>query len=940
MMLVMLAACSGGGGGGGGSNANTIKAAGVTVTAVNDAYTVGQAKSLSVAAAAGVLANDTTSSGSLTASLVTGPVHGTLSLNADGSFTYVHDGVGGAPDSFIYRTTSGPSSATATVTITIAPTVTAVNDAYTVGQAKSLSVAAAAGVLANDTTSSGSLTASLVTGPVHGTLSLNADGSFTYVHDGVGGAPDSFIYRTTSGPSSATATVTITIAPTVTAVNDAYTVGQAKSLSVAAAAGVLANDTTSSGSLTASLVTGPVHGTLSLNADGSFTYVHDGVGGAPDSFIYRTTSGPSSATATVTITIAPRILVLAPHPDDDIITAAGVTSNAISHGQSVKVVYMTNGDNYGLSSGYTREGEAVTAQTEYLGTTEDDLIFLGYPDAHLQEVYTNYPNSGDSYTTSFGQSVTYGNRGLGRKDYHSYRFGSPALYNRYNIVLDLEEVISTYRPQHIYTTSEFDTHPDHSTTYQLLKLALAGVHSIDPTYTPVIHKTIVWVEFPNTNSWPPPSDPTSYFPTVQATHAGSNIAALAAVTASSENTSTSQQAIKAVDGVIDGYPGDYTREWATVGQGVGAWLKLVWGSAYTVNQVVLYDRPNSTEQITSATLSFSDGSSVAVGALNNNGAAVTVNFSARTVTSLTLTVNGVSGGTSNIGLAEIQVYGSPAGGGNLPPTANAGPDKSANEGTAVTLSGSGSDSDGTIAAYTWTQTAGPSVILSGAATATAGFTAPAVTANTVLTFQLTVTDNLGATGTDTVNVEVPGLSQTSLTWDARESLDVPLAMQSTNYSINPKAGAIAAHASQGGLNGFIGRFLRKDEFFWPENLNGSNQPPRAAAGFDFTAIQGTTAQLNGTGSFDPEGASLTYSWTQTAGPAVVLGNATSATPTFTAPTVSSCHGAELPTGGQRRRTAQRPRSGECHGAVNHQAVVRSGHGCRLLAESQHRAAGG
>ncbi len=57
------------------------------------------------------------------------------------------------------------------------------------------------------------------------------------------------------------------------------------------------------------------------------------------------------------------------------------------------------------------------------------------------------------------------------------------------------------------------------------------------------------------------------------------------------------------------------------GKEVGAWLKLVWGSAYTVNQVVLYDRPNSTEQITSATLSFSDGSSVTVGALNNDGTA-------------------------------------------------------------------------------------------------------------------------------------------------------------------------------------------------------------------------------------------------------------------------------------------------------------------------------
>jgi hypothetical protein len=150
--------------------------------------------------------------------------------------------------------------------------------------------------------------------------------------------------------------------------------------------------------------------------------------------------------------------------------------------------------------------------------------------------------------------------------------------------------------------------------------------------------------------------------TVQGTQSSSNITALASVTASSQNSADGQQAIKAVDGVVDGYPGDYTREWATVGGKVNSWLKLTWTSPYVVNQVVLHDRPNSNDQITSATLSFSDGSSVAVGELANDAAAVTVNFTPRTVTSLTLTVTGVSDSTYNIGLAEIKVFGVAAGG--------------------------------------------------------------------------------------------------------------------------------------------------------------------------------------------------------------------------------------------------------------------------------------
>ncbi|MBM0106778.1 hypothetical protein JM946_18755 [Steroidobacter sp. S1-65] len=95
-----------------------------------------------------------------------------------------------------------------------------------------------------------------------------------------------------------------------------------------------------------------------------------------------------------------------------------------------------------------------------------------------------------------------------------------------------------------------------------------------------------------------------------------------------------------------------------------------------------------------------------------------------------------------------------SGGSNQSPTANAGADRSIAEGSAVSLQGSGSDPDGTIASYQWTQTAGPSVSLSGANTANASFTAPQVNANTALTFRLTVTDNQGATGSDEVTITV------------------------------------------------------------------------------------------------------------------------------------------------------------------------------------------
>ena len=120
-------------------------------------------------------------------------------------------------------------------------------------------------------------------------------------------------------------------------------------------------------------------------------------------------------------------------------------------------------------------------------------------------------------------------------------------------------------------------------------------------------------------------------------------------------------------------------------------------------------------------------------------------------TSFTLSCTG-AGGTAQQ-TATVSVVS------NSAPIANAGADSAVVSGSQVTLSGAASsDPDGTIASYAWTQTAGPAVTLSTSGS-NATFTAPTVAVNTVLTFQLIVTDNLGAQSVpDTVNVTVQPLA--------------------------------------------------------------------------------------------------------------------------------------------------------------------------------------
>ncbi|GGN94259.1 PKD domain-containing protein [Haloarcula pellucida] len=91
---------------------------------------------------------------------------------------------------------------------------------------------------------------------------------------------------------------------------------------------------------------------------------------------------------------------------------------------------------------------------------------------------------------------------------------------------------------------------------------------------------------------------------------------------------------------------------------------------------------------------------------------------------------------------------------NVPPTADAGADQTVTSGDTVTLDGTNStDPDGTLN-YSWTETTSSGVTLSGADTATPTFTAPDVNSETTLTFDLTVTDDDGASDSDLVNVTV------------------------------------------------------------------------------------------------------------------------------------------------------------------------------------------
>jgi VCBS repeat-containing protein len=278
----------------------------------NDVYTVAEDSVLDVAAS-GVLSNDTDADGdSLAAILVTPPIHGVVTFNADGSFVYSPEADFVGVDGFSYYVNDGSTdSDAASVTIEVTAVQDAPianNDVYTVAEDSILEVAAN-GVLGNDVDADGdSLAATLVTSPIHGVVTFNADGSFVYTPDADFVGIDGFSYYVNDGSTdSDAASVTIE----VTAVNDApvaqndvYSVDEDSVLEIAAS-GVLSNDSDVDGdSLEATLVTPPLHGELTLNADGSFTYTPDPDFAGVDSFSYLAGDGTlASDVASVTIEV-------------------------------------------------------------------------------------------------------------------------------------------------------------------------------------------------------------------------------------------------------------------------------------------------------------------------------------------------------------------------------------------------------------------------------------------------------------------------------------------------------------------------------------------------------------------------------------------------------------------------------------------------------------
>lgn len=180
-----------------------------------------------------------------------------------------------------------------------------------------------------------------------------------------------------------------------------------------------------------------------------------------------------------------RLLVIAPHCDDETLATGGLLAQTVAAGGVVRVVLITNGDGFHHAAarlfgsqvsptdyvqlGLDRQAETQAAMAE-LGVKASAISFLGYPDGGTAAMWLTHWDPAHPYTSP-----------QTRDDHSPYpnAFTRAAPYAGRSVIDDLERVVTEFRPTVIALPHPNDRHPDHwaaycSTVAALYELDLLG----------------------------------------------------------------------------------------------------------------------------------------------------------------------------------------------------------------------------------------------------------------------------------------------------------------------------------------------------------------------------------------------------------------------------------------------------------------------------------
>jgi LmbE family N-acetylglucosaminyl deacetylase len=201
-----------------------------------------------------------------------------------------------------------------------------------------------------------------------------------------------------------------------------------------------------------------------------------------------------------------RLLIVAPHPDDEILGAGGLIQRARAVDAILHVVYLTDGEGYPVgvkaerrhgkiltpadyrAYGRQREDEARTALRD-LGYSAWSLTFLGFPNGGLHRLMTTYWSD---HNKAYRSRYTRLNRPRAAE-----AFIPDTEYRGENLTQELAEIIGAFKPTVILVTRAEDQHVDHCAAWFFVADALNDVERVHPQFRTDLVTYIV-----HYNSWP------------------------------------------------------------------------------------------------------------------------------------------------------------------------------------------------------------------------------------------------------------------------------------------------------------------------------------------------------------------------------------------------------------------------------------------------------
>ncbi len=206
-----------------------------------------------------------------------------------------------------------------------------------------------------------------------------------------------------------------------------------------------------------------------------------------------------------------RLMVIAPHPDDEVLGGAGLIQRVLAQGGTVRVVYVTNGDGYVdgvrhelkrvrtstsdfIEYGKRRHDEAVRA-LDRLGLRTSDAVFLGFPDDGIDDLWAGHWSTRRPYTSPYTHS---------HHPPYQESLSRQVEYDGTDLDREIERTLRNFAPDWVLVPDPRDRHPDHCTTGVFVLDALRQLRDeADGLFarTQVLTYLVHYPDYPASTAW-------------------------------------------------------------------------------------------------------------------------------------------------------------------------------------------------------------------------------------------------------------------------------------------------------------------------------------------------------------------------------------------------------------------------------------------------------